>query len=63
MPDPSFSNGDGQTNVRVLVVDDDPLMGALLKLHLAHGAGLQVVGVASNGAQSVERRVRQRGRG
>ncbi len=54
MPDPGFSNRDGQTNVQVLVVDDDPLICALLKLHLAHAAGLQVVGVAYSGAQGVE---------
>jgi CheY-like chemotaxis protein len=54
MSDSGFSKGHGRNHVRVLIVDDDPLMCALLEKYLSRGQDFKVVGIASNGAEGVE---------
>jgi len=40
--------------IRVLIAEDSPLIAALLRAHLESEPGIQVVGVAKNGAEAVK---------
>lgn len=55
---PSQSNSPGTPPVRVLIVDDSPLIGEILKAMLGSEVGLEVIGQAANGQDAVRKTIR-----
>ena len=49
-----MSEGSGQARIRVLVVDDSPVMRELLVYLLVADPGIQVVGTSSNGEEAID---------